>query len=228
MNSWSHVFVCRDSFQCSCMRTVARSSISAHGSGWALSFFGTLRLKTFHLGMVCVCLAWSSPLPRYCCCVDCLHFDLDTCFLLYFYLETGNWRFTGSEIRCIPCHQRPQCVKRKGPKDPGEAPLHLAQSLGHARVKARGVVGRIGGMLRYAGWLHAQGVGRMLCAACDDRRQYRSPTIVICKLENGQNDVALEYITASVENRSWGLPAWPHKKFRWRCICRRHSIARSS
>ena len=35
------------------------------------------------------------------------------------------------------------------------APLHLAQSLGHARVKARGVIGRIGGIL----WLHAQGVG---------------------------------------------------------------------
>ena len=37
--------------------------------------------------------------------------------------------------------QRPQCVKGKGLKDPGvEAPLHLAQSLGHARVRARGVV----------------------------------------------------------------------------------------
>ena len=28
------------------------------------SFFWTLCLKTFHLGTVCVCLAWSSPLPR--------------------------------------------------------------------------------------------------------------------------------------------------------------------
>ena len=24
--------------------------------------------------------------------------------LLYFYRETGNWRFTGSEIRGVPCH----------------------------------------------------------------------------------------------------------------------------
>ena len=47
----------------------------------------------------------------------------------------------------------------EGTRGPGVvAPLHL-QSLGHARVKARGVIGRIGGMLRYAGWLHAQGVG---------------------------------------------------------------------
>ena len=46
-----------------------------------------------------------------------------------------------------------------------------------ARIR---IVGRIGGMLRYAGWLHAQGVGRMLCAAYDDRRQYRSPTIERC------------------------------------------------
>ena len=30
-------------------------------------------------------------------------------------------------------------------------------------------------------------------------------TIVFCKLETGQNDVALVYITASVEDRSWGL-----------------------
>ena len=47
-----------------------------------------------------------------------------------------------------------------GPEDPGVvAPLHLAQSLGHARVKAHRVIGRIGCLLRYAGWLHAQGVG---------------------------------------------------------------------
>ena len=40
--------------------------------------------------------------------------------------------------------QRPQCAKGKGPEDRGVvAPLHLAQSLGHARVKARGVIGRI-------------------------------------------------------------------------------------
>ena len=40
--------------------------------------FWTLCLKTFHLGTVGVCLAWSSLLPQYCCCVDCLHCDLDT------------------------------------------------------------------------------------------------------------------------------------------------------
>ena len=110
MNSWSHIFVCLDSFQCSCMHTVARSSISAHGSGWALSFFWTLCLKTFHFGRalsffwtlclktfhfgtVCVCLASSSPLPRYCCCVDCLHCDLDTLYFIVFFigkLETGD------------------------------------------------------------------------------------------------------------------------------------------
>ena len=38
----------------------------------------TLCLKTFHLGTVCVSLAWSSLLPRYCFCVDCLYCDLDT------------------------------------------------------------------------------------------------------------------------------------------------------
>ena len=35
------------------------------------SFFQTLCLKTLHLGTVCVCLAWSSRLPRCDCCVDC-------------------------------------------------------------------------------------------------------------------------------------------------------------
>ena len=83
MNSWSHILVCRDSFQRSCMRTVARSSTSAHGSGRDLSFW-TLCLKTFHLGTVCVCLAWPSwILDIYC----------------IFYRETGNWKFTRSEIR---------------------------------------------------------------------------------------------------------------------------------
>ena len=40
----------------------------------ALSFV----VKTLHLGTVGGCLAWSSPLPRYRCCVDCLYCDLDT------------------------------------------------------------------------------------------------------------------------------------------------------
>ena len=84
------------SFQCSCMRTVhvcsfvSHSSISAHGSGWALSFFWTLSLKTFHLGTVCVSLAWSSPLPRYCFCVDCLYCDLDTWYCIVF--SSWNWK----------------------------------------------------------------------------------------------------------------------------------------
>ena len=62
-------------------------------------------------------------------------------------------------------------MKGKEPKDPGVvAPLHLAESPGHARVEARGVVGRIGGMLRYTSWLRAQSVGRtvetMACPVC--------------------------------------------------------------
>ena len=74
----THFLFCRDSFQCSCMRTVVRlflhvSSISAYGSGRDYSCCWTACLITFHLGTVCVCLTWSSPLPRYCCCVDCLH-----------------------------------------------------------------------------------------------------------------------------------------------------------
>ena len=97
-NSRSHIFVfCRDSFQCSGMRTVARlflrvSSISALGSRRDRSFW-MLCLKTFHHGTVCVCLAWSSPLPRYCCCVDCLYCDLDTRYFIIFFiveLETGG------------------------------------------------------------------------------------------------------------------------------------------
>ena len=51
----THLCFCRDSFQCTCMRIVARP-----------------------LGTVCVCLTWSSLLPRYCCCVDCLYCDLGT------------------------------------------------------------------------------------------------------------------------------------------------------
>ena len=52
--------------------------------------FWTVCLKTFHLGTVCVCLAWTSPLPRYGCCDDCLYCDLENS-------ETGNWRSTGLE-----------------------------------------------------------------------------------------------------------------------------------
>ena len=51
--------------------------------------FWTSCLKTFHLGTVCVCLAWSPPLPRNCCCVDCLYCDLNTSFFINF---VWNWK----------------------------------------------------------------------------------------------------------------------------------------
>ena len=57
------------------------------------SFFRTLCLKTFHLGTVCVCLAWSSPLPRYCCCVDFAFIAIwipDISFFLIVKVETGD------------------------------------------------------------------------------------------------------------------------------------------
>ena len=41
---------------------------------------GMFRVKALHLGTVSVCFAWSSPLSRYCCCVDCNTGNLDICF----------------------------------------------------------------------------------------------------------------------------------------------------
>ena len=76
-----------DSFRCSRMpRTVE------HLFRLVSSFFFWLRegiltlslehiefcVKTLHLGTVSVCLAWSSPLPRYRCCADCLYCGLET------------------------------------------------------------------------------------------------------------------------------------------------------
>ena len=61
-------------------------------------------VKTLHLGTVSVCLAKSSPLPRYCCCVDCLYCDLEYLILNYIFSDTENWRSTELEIRGIPCH----------------------------------------------------------------------------------------------------------------------------
>ena len=63
-------------------------------------------VKTHYLGTVGVRLAWSSPLLRYCCCVDCIHFDQNTEERTWYYIlpETGNWRSTGFEIRGIPYH----------------------------------------------------------------------------------------------------------------------------
>ena len=74
---------------CACL-FLRVSLIHLCASGWASSFFWTLCLKTFHLGTLCVCLAWSSPLPRNCCCVDCLYCDLDTVYFIVFYRETGD------------------------------------------------------------------------------------------------------------------------------------------
>ena len=53
-------------------------------------------VKTLHLGIVSVCLAWSSPLPRYCCLLiaSIAIWKSDICFILS---ETGNWRSTGLE-----------------------------------------------------------------------------------------------------------------------------------
>ena len=55
------------------------SSISVHGSGRKFCSLVHIEfcVKTLHLGTVSLCLAWSSPLPRYCCSVDCLHCDQD-------------------------------------------------------------------------------------------------------------------------------------------------------
>ena len=59
-------------------------------------------VKTLHLGTVSVCLALSSPLPRYCSCVDCLQCDLEHLIFYFFLSETGNWRSTELEIWSIP------------------------------------------------------------------------------------------------------------------------------
>ena len=52
------------------------------------------RAKTLRRGTVSVCLAWSSPLPRYCCCVDCLCCGLDVLYftVAHLKLETGDQR----------------------------------------------------------------------------------------------------------------------------------------
>ena len=52
-------------------------------------------VKTLHLGTVSVCLAWSSLVSRYCCCVDCLYCDLDIWYFIASYLmklETEDQR----------------------------------------------------------------------------------------------------------------------------------------
>ena len=76
-----------DSFQCSRMlRRVEHLFLLVSSIFFALLREGILtltlvqiefRVKTLHLGTVSVSLKWSSPLPRYRCCVDCLYCDLD-------------------------------------------------------------------------------------------------------------------------------------------------------
>ena len=63
-------------------------------------------VTTLHLDTVSVCLAWSSPLSRYCCCVECFYFDLNIWYstISYLKLETedqwdvkyGVYRIIGS------------------------------------------------------------------------------------------------------------------------------------
>ena len=70
---------------------------------WSLVHTVFFFVKTLHLGTVSVRLAWSSPLPRYRCCVDCLYCDLDTCFFVSsLKLETGDPQEL--EIRGFPYH----------------------------------------------------------------------------------------------------------------------------
>ena len=99
--------------------------------------------------------------------------------------------------------QRPQCVKGKGPKDPGvEAPLNFAQTLGYGRVKARGVIGRIGGILRYASWLRAQGVG--VCCV--------QPAMTVAKIDPRNRDL-------QVGDRADRCCTGVHH-----CVCRRSKL----
>ena len=51
-------------------------------------------VKTLHLGTVSFCLAWSPPMSPCCCCVDCLHCDLDILYftISYVKLETEDRR----------------------------------------------------------------------------------------------------------------------------------------
>ena len=82
---------------CALLRTSSfLSHPSLHGSGREVCSLVHIEfcVKTFHLGTVSVCLAWSSLLPRYCCCVDCLNCDLDICYftISYLKLDTGDQR----------------------------------------------------------------------------------------------------------------------------------------
>ena len=87
------------------MRTVARSSISAHGFGWALSCFWTLCLKKHSILARSVFVLHGHRLCRDIAVVLIASIAIwipDS--LMYVYRETGNWRFTGSEIRGFPYH----------------------------------------------------------------------------------------------------------------------------
>ena len=99
------------SFQCSCMRTVhvcsfvSHSSISAHGSGCALSFFLDAVSKKHSILARSVFLLHGHRLCRDIAFVLIASIAIwIPDIVLYVHRETGNWRFTESEIRGIPYH----------------------------------------------------------------------------------------------------------------------------
>ena len=62
------------------------------GSGWEFCSLVHIELcvKTLHLGTVSVCLAWSSLLPRYCCCVDSIAIWTSDMLLYFLKRETED------------------------------------------------------------------------------------------------------------------------------------------
>ena len=79
----SRIFVTAFSVVACCvlLRNCSFLSHPSHGSGTvglASLVHIEFCVETLRLGTVSVCLAWSPPLPRYRCCVDCLYCDLDT------------------------------------------------------------------------------------------------------------------------------------------------------
>ena len=100
----THLCFCCDSFQCSCMRTVARlflrvSSISARRSGRDLPFGLCLKyIPSWHsLCLSCVVIASAAVIAVVL--IASIAIWIPDIFMFFFYRETGNWRFTGSEIR---------------------------------------------------------------------------------------------------------------------------------
>ena len=62
--------------------------------------------NTLHLGTVGVCLAWSSPLLRYCCSVDCLYCDRNIENRTLYYILQWDWKLEIHRIwnKGIPYH----------------------------------------------------------------------------------------------------------------------------